>query len=60
MKSAERAALKSAIKRYTRAKKASKAIALASLIKEGTHTPEGKITTDYGGKASKKRASNGG
>ena len=49
MKPAKRAALKSAIERYTEAKVASKAMALATLVKEGTHTRSGKITAAYGG-----------
>lgn len=57
MKPAERAALKSAIKRYTRAKTASKAVALATLVKEGTHTPKGQITVQYGGQRKKKSGS---
>lgn len=54
MKPAQRAALKSAIKRYTQAKTASKAVALATLVKEGTHTSKGKITAEYGGQRKKK------
>ena len=49
MRATKRAKLVLAIERYTNAKKASKAIALASLVKEGTHTEDGKITVEYGG-----------
>ena len=49
MKAAKRAKLTLAIERYTKAKRASKAIALASLVKEGTHTEDGRITAEYGG-----------
>ena len=57
MKPAKRAALKSAIARYTQAKKASKATALAALVKEGTHTKGGDITAEYGGERRKRVAS---
>ena len=57
MKSVERAALRSAITRYTHAKKASKAVALAALVEEGTHTKAGEITAEYGGERSKRAAS---
>ena len=56
MRAVKRAALNLAIKRYTKAKKKSKLIALNSLVAEGTHTADGKIRTEYGGEI-KKRAS---
>ncbi|GJD40168.1 MULTISPECIES: hypothetical protein [Methylobacterium] len=54
MKAEKRAALKLAIKRYTTAKKATKALALGALVKEGTHNKKGEITAAYGGERKKK------
>ena len=49
MNAAKRAAFEVMVKRYTKAKKATREIARRTLIDEGIYTEEGKVSFEYGG-----------
>ena len=56
MNAAKRAAFAMMVKRYTKAKRATREIARETLIAEGIYTADGKLTVEYGGEKPRKRA----